>query len=96
MVYSGSASPDNESGAWDRLYGNQHVSSSFGEHYEPVLQDDAFMVGRTGGPGNGYMCDGILLKSGEPFRISYQRAQLSAHGIFAREVTYVRIEFACA
>jgi hypothetical protein len=67
ILYSGSSSPDRNSSAWDQLYGKHQVSSSFSEHYEQVIQDDAFMVGRTGGPVNEFMCDAVVIRSGEPF-----------------------------
>ena len=41
------------------------------------------MVGRTGGPDNGYVCDAVVLKSGEPFRVNgmnYMRRQFSQRG----------------
>jgi hypothetical protein len=37
------------------------------EHYENVLQEQEFMIGRTGGPANDFLCDAVVLKSGEPF-----------------------------
>ena len=67
ILYSGSSSPQPDATIWDLLHGNNHTSSSFSEHYENVLQDQELMAGRTGGPDNGYLCDAVALKSGEPF-----------------------------
>ena len=66
MLYGGSSQPG-EFNAWDQFFGNSRTSGSFSEHYEQVLQDQEFMVGRTGGPANNYTADAIVLKSGEPF-----------------------------
>lgn len=53
---------------YDEIMGNQQFSGSFSTHYEPVLQPHIFMNGlRTGGKRNGYICDSVLIKSGEPF-----------------------------
>ncbi|OWK40995.1 type IV secretory system conjugative DNA transfer family protein [Fimbriiglobus ruber] len=53
---------------WDEMMGRAKVTTSTSEHYEPVLQTNAFMTGlRTGGRANGYIADAILIRSGEPF-----------------------------
>jgi hypothetical protein len=65
MLFGGSSQPGGD--VWDELMGKSRRSSSFSEHYEQVLQDQEFMVGRTGGPANGYMVDSIVIKSGESF-----------------------------
>lgn len=53
---------------WQELTGQQKVTTSASEHYESVLQTNTFMNGlRTGGAANGYFCDGIVVRSGEPF-----------------------------
>jgi hypothetical protein len=67
ILYGGSSSPPGDGTVWDDLYGNSRFNGSFSEHYEQVLQDQEFMVGRTGGPANGYLADAVVLKSGEPF-----------------------------
>ena len=67
ILYAGSTSPQPDAMIWDQMTGNSHTSSSFSEHYEQVIQDQEFMVGRTGGPATGYIADAIVLKSGEPF-----------------------------
>jgi hypothetical protein len=62
----GSVHPDTD--AYDELFGTPRVTGSYSEHYEPVLQDGVFMNGlRTGGPKNGFVCDAIVIRSGEPF-----------------------------
>jgi hypothetical protein len=68
---------------YDELMGNGGgFSGSFSEHYEQVLQDQEFMIGRTGGPANNYMADSIVIRSGEPFSDgrSYQRVAWSQRG----------------
>jgi hypothetical protein len=70
MFYGGSSSPGHNNTMYDQLYGNTHNSSSFNTHMDQVLDDSAFMVGRTGGPENGYMADAVIVKSGPPFHSS--------------------------
>jgi type IV secretory pathway TraG/TraD family ATPase VirD4 len=65
--FGGSSSQGSDLSIYDRMYGDNHVSSSFSTHMETVLDDSAFMVARTGGPENGYVADAVVLKSGEPF-----------------------------
>jgi hypothetical protein len=67
ILYGGNSSPAPNATAWDMLFGSNHASCSFSEHFEPVLQDQEWMVGRTGGPLNNYLADAILIRSGEPF-----------------------------
>jgi len=53
---------------WDDLTDNSKVTTSTSEHYEQVLQNNVFMNGlRTGGKDNGFICDAIVIRSGEPF-----------------------------
>jgi hypothetical protein len=68
MFYGGNSSPGHNNTMYDQLYGNTHSSSSFNTHMDQVLDDSAFMVGRTGGPENGYMADAVIVKSGPPFQ----------------------------
>jgi hypothetical protein len=81
-VYSGSSSPNPHGTAWDAMFGQQHTSSSFSEHYEAVLQDQEFMTGRTGGPEHGFVCDAVVVKSGMPFADgeSFKRVAFSQRG----------------
>jgi hypothetical protein len=52
----------------DELWGNSKLTTSMSEHYEPILQTKAFMHGlRCGGVANDFVCDGIVIRSGEPF-----------------------------
>jgi len=54
---------------WDRLMGLSNMSVSMSESYQPVLQPSAFMTGlRCGGPDNGHLVDGIVMRAGQPFR----------------------------
>jgi hypothetical protein len=47
-----------------------------------VLQDQQFMIGRTGGPENSYVADAVVVKSGEPFAsgMNYLRVAFSQRG----------------
>jgi len=64
--FGGSTNPPID--AFDELFGNKRFTGSFSEHYENILQDNVFQNGlRTGGKSNGYACDAIIIKSGEPF-----------------------------
>ena len=52
----------------EEIFGQSTGTCSLSEDWEPVLQPRAFMSGlRTGGKANGYMVDGIVIRSGEPF-----------------------------
>jgi hypothetical protein len=54
---------------YDLMTGVTNYSSSFSEHYEPTIKPQFFLNGlRTGGKANGNIVDGILIKSGEPFK----------------------------
>ncbi len=79
ILYGGGVSPQPDRTVWEDIFGQPHVNGSFSEHYEPLLQDQAFMVGRTGGPANGFIADAILLRSGEPFSdgLNFKRAVFS-------------------
>jgi hypothetical protein len=79
ILYSGSSSPKPDATVWEQICGHNQVSASFSEHYEQVLQDQEFMVGRTGGPANNYLADAIVIRSGEPFADgrSFQRVTFS-------------------
>ncbi len=53
---------------YDELIGRSKYTGSFSQHYENVLQANAFMSGlRTGGANNGYTVDAIVIRSGETF-----------------------------
>jgi hypothetical protein len=53
---------------FDEFMGNGQYTASFSTHYEPVLRTSEFMNGlRTGGRKVGYVCDGIVIRSGERF-----------------------------
>jgi TraM recognition site of TraD and TraG len=52
----------------EEIFGDGNMSFSISESYQPVLQPTAFMTGlRCGGPPD-YCVDGIVIRSGEPFR----------------------------
>jgi hypothetical protein len=63
----GGYSPKVEETVYDQLFGQSSYNWNFSEHLEPVLDESAFMVGRTGGPENGYKADAIVIRSGESF-----------------------------
>jgi hypothetical protein len=67
MHYGGNMSRPHDCTVWDEVFGNTHFNGSFSEHLEPALEDQEFMVGRTGGPANQFLADAVLLRSGEPF-----------------------------
>jgi len=53
---------------WDEINGRSSVTMSTSEHYENELQNTVFLNGlRTGGHMNGLICDGIVIRSGDPF-----------------------------
>lgn len=80
--YGGSSSPRQDAMIWDLMFGQQSVSSSFNMTYEQVLQDQEFMIGRTGGPLNDFLTDAILIRSGESFADgnNYKRLVFSQRG----------------
>jgi hypothetical protein len=54
--------------AYSELMGQSRTSSNFSQSYESTLQVNAFLHGlRTGGPASQFLCDAILIRSGEPF-----------------------------
>ena len=53
---------------YDEMMGVSKVTTSTSEHYEQIVQPNVFMNGlRTGGKVGGYLCDGIVIRSGEGF-----------------------------
>jgi type IV secretory pathway TraG/TraD family ATPase VirD4 len=61
-------SSQQESSVFDELFGTGSQTASFSEHFEAVLQPNAFLHGlRTGGPANDLLCDAIIVRSGTPF-----------------------------
>jgi len=82
MMFSGSNSPGKETTLLDQMFGQNQMSMSFSVRYEDVLQTEAFLVGRTGGPDNNLLADAIALKSGEPFSngMNYLRVVFSQRG----------------
>ncbi len=64
--YGGSSGPSGDMA--EELFGTPRFTGSFSESCELVLQENAFLNGlRTGGPLSKGICDGYVLKSGEPF-----------------------------
>ena len=58
-------SPENIYAAW---LGQGVWTGSFSEQVRPLAEARVFMHGfRTGGPTNNYLCDAIIIRSGEPF-----------------------------
>jgi hypothetical protein len=52
----------------EEMWGTPKVTTSTNEHYEMILQPNVFQNGlRTGGRASAYICDGIVVRSGEPF-----------------------------
>ena len=53
---------------FDSMFGRSSYTGNFSEHFEQILQNNAFLSGlRTGGPDNGFLADAILVRSGMPF-----------------------------
>jgi hypothetical protein len=67
QVFIGSSMAPSEN-LYDDFMGRSKATTATSEHYEAILQTNAFMNGmRTGGPGNGWTADAIVIRSGEPF-----------------------------
>jgi hypothetical protein len=81
-IYCGGGTSPGESNVYDELFGQPKMSSSFSEHRAPVLEESAFMTGKTGGPDNSFEADSIVIRSGERFADgkSYLRATWSQRG----------------
>ncbi|HZL38106.1 MAG TPA: TraM recognition domain-containing protein, partial [Tepidisphaeraceae bacterium] len=61
-------SSQNEGDGFGSLFGQDNYSGNFSEHYEQILQNNAFLTGlRTGGPESRFLADAILIRSGMPF-----------------------------
>jgi type IV secretory pathway TraG/TraD family ATPase VirD4 len=68
---------------FDTMFGRTNYTGNFSEHYEQILQNNAFLSGlRTGGPANNFLADAILVRSGEPFSsgLSYLPCTFSQKG----------------
>jgi type IV secretory pathway TraG/TraD family ATPase VirD4 len=64
--FGGSTQPAES--VFDEFFGVDRTTSSHSEQYAPVLQPNEFMNGlRTGGPGNRFLSDAILIRPGVPF-----------------------------
>ena len=64
----GSTSRKGMGAAFDELMGRISLSTSLGEHIEDLIQARLFMNGlRTGGPENGYVADGWVIRNGKAF-----------------------------
>ena len=68
MQYSLGGSETPSESLLDELLGHRIWSGSLSETMRPVMEPRTFMHGfRTGGRHNGYLCDAIVIRSGEPF-----------------------------
>jgi hypothetical protein len=53
---------------YDELIGRSKFTGTISEHYENILQPNAFVTGlRIGGAENGYLVDAMVIRSGETF-----------------------------
>jgi hypothetical protein len=79
ILFSGGSSQQHDATPFDNMFGAANFHGNFSEHMDSVLEDQEFMVARTGGPSNGYIADAIVIKSGEPFANgkSFQRIAFS-------------------
>jgi len=67
QIFTGGSMSPSE-GLYDDLMGSSQYTGNFSQHYESILQANAFMHGlRTGGAANGFVCDCFVIRSGEPF-----------------------------
>jgi hypothetical protein len=67
QTFVGGSSRD-DGDMFDSMAGRNSYSGSFSEHYEQILQNNAFVTGlRTGGPENRFLADAILIRTGMPF-----------------------------
>ena len=82
LMFGGSKHPQPDHGIYDELMGQSSCCWSFNEHMESVLDESHFMVGRTGGTDNDFLCDATVIKSGEPFTDgrSFKRLAFSQKG----------------
>jgi hypothetical protein len=64
--FGGQTSPQDN--VFDDLFGQMKFSGSFSQSIQNILENREFMQGlRTGGPENGFLVDGWVVRSGEPF-----------------------------
>ncbi|MCZ2343628.1 MAG: TraM recognition domain-containing protein [Bacteroidales bacterium] len=57
-----------EGGVYEELTGQAKYTSNFSQHMDNTLEVNAFLHNlRTGGQANDFMCDAIVLRTGEPF-----------------------------
>ncbi len=82
LMVGGSRNPHPKETVYDELFGCGGPSFSWSHQMLPVLDEGDFMVGRTGGPMNDFICDAWALKSGEPFANGrqYLRVAFSQRG----------------
>jgi hypothetical protein len=67
QTFVGGSMPPEED-VFGAMMGFTRFTGSFSEHFENILQPNVFLGGmRTGGPSNGYVCDAIIIRSGEKF-----------------------------
>ena len=83
MLFSGSSTPQGDASVWDHMFGENRASASFSEHYEQVLQDQEFMIGRTGGP--------LITSNTWPMPSLSSRGNASSNG-----ESYLAVVFKCA
>lgn len=55
-------------GVYEELTGQAQYTSNFSQSIQNTLEVNAFLHGlRTGGPANDFLCDAVILRTGEPF-----------------------------
>ncbi len=68
QTFTGGSMAPSEGGVYEELIGQSKYTSSFSQHMENTLEVNAFLHGlKTGGPANDFLCDAIVLRTGEPF-----------------------------
>ena len=64
--FGGSQAPTED--LWETLSGRSKFTSSINQSFSEILQPAVFIGGlRCGGPANGGVVDGIVIRNGEPF-----------------------------
>lgn len=71
-IFIGTSTQPRGEELFDIIMGRTEMSMNASERYEPVLQPAVFLSGglRCGGPENGNVVDGVLIRSGRPFNAS--------------------------
>src|SRR5947208_603279 len=68
IIRLGGSSRNSSAQMFDDSPGKSNLGTSLNEHIEDLILPRLFMNGlKTGGPENGYIAEGWVIKNGEPF-----------------------------